>query len=331
MREGEASRTAGYMALFRALEHVRPASARRISDPFARAFVDSRLRAVVTLGALPGVGELVRGYIDRRWPGARTSAVARTRFIDERSEAAITSGIEQIVLLGAGFDSRPYRLHGVGPDHGLRGGPPGHAGPEATTPRHRSLAGSFRARRLRPGSGRSRVARRRLRPRPHDALHLGRRDELPHRGRRRRHPALVRARRPVQPDRLHVRASRASSTIRPASSGPPACSRPSMRARSDGPSGWIPPGSRASSRRAAFTSTRTSAPRSIAGAAMERRRRRCEATSSIASRVRTSRRADTRRRGSRRHLQRERGNRARARRGCCAGSPTCRRKIDAAR
>jgi methyltransferase (TIGR00027 family) len=112
MREGEASRTAAYMALFRALEHVRPASARRISDPFARAFVDSRLRAVVTLGALPGVGELVRGYIDRRWPGARTSAVARTRFIDERSEAAITSGIEQIVLLGAGFDSRPYRLHG---------------------------------------------------------------------------------------------------------------------------------------------------------------------------------------------------------------------------
>jgi methyltransferase (TIGR00027 family) len=114
MREGEASRTAGYMALFRALEHVRPASARRISDPFARAFVDSRLRAVVTLGALPGVGELVRGYIDRRWPGARTSAVARTRFIDERSEAAITSGIEQIVLLGAGFDSRPYRLQGWG-------------------------------------------------------------------------------------------------------------------------------------------------------------------------------------------------------------------------
>jgi methyltransferase (TIGR00027 family) len=112
MREGEASRTAGYMALFRALEHARPAARRRISDPFARAFVDSRLRAVVTLGAVPGVGELVRQYIDRRWPGARTSAVARTRFIDEHAQAAIAAGIEQIVLLGAGFDSRPYRLQG---------------------------------------------------------------------------------------------------------------------------------------------------------------------------------------------------------------------------
>jgi methyltransferase (TIGR00027 family) len=112
MREGEASRTAEYMALFRALEHARPAATRHVSDPFARAFVDPRLRAVVTLGALPGVRELVRGYIDRRWPGARTSAVARTRFIDERAEAAIAGGIGQIVLLGAGFDSRPYRLPG---------------------------------------------------------------------------------------------------------------------------------------------------------------------------------------------------------------------------
>ena len=112
MRQGEASRTAEYMALFRALEHGRPAATRRISDPFARAFVDSRLGTVVTLGTLPGVRELVRGYIDRRWPGARTSAVARTRFIDDRAQAAIASGIAQIVLLGAGFDSRPYRLPG---------------------------------------------------------------------------------------------------------------------------------------------------------------------------------------------------------------------------
>jgi methyltransferase (TIGR00027 family) len=112
MRQGEASRTAEYMALFRALEDVRPAATRCISDPFAHRFLDSRLGAVASLGALPGVGELIRGYIDRRWPGARTSAVARTRFIDERAEAAIAAGIGQVVLLGAGFDSRPYRLQG---------------------------------------------------------------------------------------------------------------------------------------------------------------------------------------------------------------------------
>jgi len=112
MRQGEASRTAEYMALFRALEDARPAATRCISDPFAHRFLDARLGAVASLAALPGVRDLIRGYIDRRWPGARTSAVARTRFIDERAEAAIGAGIDQVVLLGAGFDSRPYRLQG---------------------------------------------------------------------------------------------------------------------------------------------------------------------------------------------------------------------------
>jgi methyltransferase (TIGR00027 family) len=112
MRRGEASRTAEYMALFRALEDARPAPTRCISDPFAHRFLDSRLGTVASLGALPGVRGLIHGYIDRRWPGARTSAVARTCFIDERAEAAIAAGIDQVVLLGAGFDSRPYRLQG---------------------------------------------------------------------------------------------------------------------------------------------------------------------------------------------------------------------------
>jgi methyltransferase (TIGR00027 family) len=112
MRQGEASRTAAHMALFRALEDARPLATRRIADPFARAFIDSRLRAVVALGALPGARDLVCGYIDRRWPGARTSAIARTSFIDDRADAAVAAGIGQIVLLGAGYDTRPYRLRG---------------------------------------------------------------------------------------------------------------------------------------------------------------------------------------------------------------------------
>jgi methyltransferase (TIGR00027 family) len=36
--------------------------------------------------------------------------MARTRFIDSRLEAAASDGLEQLVLMGAGFDSRAYRL-----------------------------------------------------------------------------------------------------------------------------------------------------------------------------------------------------------------------------
>jgi O-methyltransferase involved in polyketide biosynthesis len=49
MKEGRASRTAEYMALFRALEAVRLPGRRVFEDPFAAAFLSPRLRLVVSL------------------------------------------------------------------------------------------------------------------------------------------------------------------------------------------------------------------------------------------------------------------------------------------
>ena len=48
--------------------------------------------------------------IDYRWPGVRSSVVARTRLIDDAIAASLGEHIEQLVILGAGFDSRAYRL-----------------------------------------------------------------------------------------------------------------------------------------------------------------------------------------------------------------------------
>jgi methyltransferase (TIGR00027 family) len=110
MKQGQASRTAEYMALFRALESTLAADRRLFEDRFATAFLSARFRFVVGLARIPVIGTLVRAYIDRRWPGARTSAVARTRFIDDAVESALRAGIQQVVILGAGFDARPYRL-----------------------------------------------------------------------------------------------------------------------------------------------------------------------------------------------------------------------------
>src|SRR5262245_50064273 len=110
MQGREASRTAEYMALFRALESARPAERRLFEDRFARALLRPRLRFVVGLARLPLVGRFVPAFIDHRWPGARTSGVARTRFIDDGVEANLTSGTDQVVILGAGFDARAYRV-----------------------------------------------------------------------------------------------------------------------------------------------------------------------------------------------------------------------------
>ena len=110
MKEGEASRTAAYMALFRALEFTLPAGQRLFEDRFASAFLPARLRFVAHLSRIRWAGALIRAYIDRQWPGARTSAVARTKFIDDAAEAALRSGVAQVVILGAGFDARAYRI-----------------------------------------------------------------------------------------------------------------------------------------------------------------------------------------------------------------------------
>ena len=110
MKKGHASRTAEYMALFRALESSLPAERRLFEDPLARAFLSPSLALVARLSRLPGFQELVPRLIDYRWPGARSSAVARTRFIDDAVGAALEEQIEQFVVLGAGFDSRAYRL-----------------------------------------------------------------------------------------------------------------------------------------------------------------------------------------------------------------------------
>ena len=113
MEHDVSSRTAEFMALFRALESAQPQSRRLFDDSRAKWFLSPSLRVVAGLSRLPGIYTIFMEIIDRKWPGARTSAIARTRTIDDIAVAALSDGIRQVVLLGAGFDSRPYRLKGM--------------------------------------------------------------------------------------------------------------------------------------------------------------------------------------------------------------------------
>jgi methyltransferase (TIGR00027 family) len=114
MRQNVASRTAEYMALFRALQTARrPSRERLFEDPFARRFLKPSLRAVVQFSRLPLASSPVAWFIDWRWPGARASGVARTRLIDDALADALGQGTSQVVILGAGFDSRGYRIPGI--------------------------------------------------------------------------------------------------------------------------------------------------------------------------------------------------------------------------
>ena len=112
MRNHEASRTAEFMAVFRASEHAKAAGSRAFADPLAAALLPGELRLAARLFGLRPAAALLNAYVDRRWPGARTSGIARTKLIDDWIEQA-ADGIDQVVLLGAGFDTRAWRLNAL--------------------------------------------------------------------------------------------------------------------------------------------------------------------------------------------------------------------------
>jgi methyltransferase (TIGR00027 family) len=113
MRSGSPSRTAEYMALFRALESEQPAGRRLVEDRAASSFLRPTLRAVALAARVPLLRSLVVAFIDYRWPGPRLSGVVRTRAIDELVTGAVHDGCAQLVLLGAGYDTRATRLPAV--------------------------------------------------------------------------------------------------------------------------------------------------------------------------------------------------------------------------
>ncbi|MFY0256241.1 class I SAM-dependent methyltransferase [Chitinophaga sp. 30R24] len=110
MKEGVTSRTAQYMALFRALETTRPKKQRLFTDKFAACFLDNSLRLGVWLCWIPGWRLLVEYIIRKKIPGALSSGIARTKYIDDLLQQSIAQGAQQVFILGAGFDTRGLRL-----------------------------------------------------------------------------------------------------------------------------------------------------------------------------------------------------------------------------
>lgn len=110
MKTDTASRTAQYMALFRALETNRPSGKRLFTDPYAFSFLTARFKFITQLSVVPFIRDLIYRIIRKRIPGALSSGVARTRYIDELLQQAVRDGAKQVVILGAGYDTRALRL-----------------------------------------------------------------------------------------------------------------------------------------------------------------------------------------------------------------------------
>ncbi len=114
MQESAPSKTAEAVCFFRAFERLRDPAARIVDDPYARLFLGRSLRTA--LRAAEAAGPLVE-IPTRLLPGVGNFVIARHRFIDDAlSRALSTDGgepVAQVVLLGAGYDTRAYRFAGA--------------------------------------------------------------------------------------------------------------------------------------------------------------------------------------------------------------------------
>ena len=99
--------TARGVALVRAMEMARPEGERISSDPYAKAFVNPFNLETTRLLAAAGVLRLigVEPMID--------FAIVRERYGHDLIVAEAKVGLDQLVILGAGFDTRAYRIPGI--------------------------------------------------------------------------------------------------------------------------------------------------------------------------------------------------------------------------
>lgn len=110
---GPGSKTAVLVAAHRFDESQKPEDERICYDPYAVHFVTPEVlelnkdpqKAKAMLESLGPLGTLLLGISN--------STRARVRYFDDFVKASVDRGLEQLVILGAGYDTRAYRIEGL--------------------------------------------------------------------------------------------------------------------------------------------------------------------------------------------------------------------------
>jgi methyltransferase (TIGR00027 family) len=104
-----AANTAETQAALRAVGAAERDPALRNPDWMAARLVTAAPR-LTALAKVPGVRRLLPALAERLAPGGYHYETARVKYIDAVLEAELGKGLDQLVILGAGYDSRAYRF-----------------------------------------------------------------------------------------------------------------------------------------------------------------------------------------------------------------------------
>lgn len=98
------------IAGLRANETHMPENERVFQDPYAEYFFPEEIKQMLLD---PALVKAELGKYEQMMPGVNGAIVARIKFIDTYLADCIADGTEQLVIIGAGYDTRAYRVEGV--------------------------------------------------------------------------------------------------------------------------------------------------------------------------------------------------------------------------
>jgi methyltransferase (TIGR00027 family) len=109
MAKQNVGRTALGTEMCRLIEQYQPEETRLFNDPVVKGMVGAPIRLLMQLASMRN---FTIKQTDAVVQGIFGAQICRTRYIDDAVQAALAQGIGQLVILGAGLDTRPYRLPG---------------------------------------------------------------------------------------------------------------------------------------------------------------------------------------------------------------------------
>jgi len=102
------SKMAEGIAMQRFGESAKPECERICYDPYAVHFISPE---IIKFGMEhPKEAKEKIEQMEKLFPGLSSSIMARVRYFDDFTKKSIAGGIEQLVVLGAGYDTRAYRI-----------------------------------------------------------------------------------------------------------------------------------------------------------------------------------------------------------------------------
>ena len=100
-------------AMMRAMEYLLPEDKRLFEDPYSEKLMPPLWKFWVILMRSPVMLNLLIKMREKVSPGIIGGLICRTRYIDDVLNDAIKEGFEAVVNLGAGIDTRAFRIPGI--------------------------------------------------------------------------------------------------------------------------------------------------------------------------------------------------------------------------